>query len=151
MIPPEGFHESKAKLVTLERGLWGTISHYTFTFLWYTIFPISAILVLLTPLALWLAHSVEAEDVVARGDGVTADREAARKAEQGRLAEGWFEAVDAETGNVYYFHRATRQVTWTRPVGGDGGGNHKKTDSDFDAVAFNDALHAVAREKARDR
>ncbi|GMH72811.1 hypothetical protein TrRE_jg3687 [Triparma retinervis] len=179
--PPDGFYETHKRTVLIReltkgRGIFGTIKQFVFSWTWWIISRLTMIMVVVAPLMLWLAHSAEAKDVVDRGDGVTVDAEEDRKKEidglnkrkanmqmpfmnlKGReapLAEGWFEAVDFETGQPYYFHRVTRDVTWTRPV--VSAAAHKKDDDvkvpadEYDEVAFNDALHQVASEKAQDR
>ncbi|GMI05905.1 hypothetical protein TrVE_jg405 [Triparma verrucosa] len=162
-VPPEGFHKSKEKLIKLPEGFFGKLSHFGFSLIWWIVFPLTIILACLTPVAVWLAHSSEAEEVVERGDGVTVEQEEERRrrlneannvgaGHGGVLQEGWFEAVDVDSGRPYYFHRATRQVTWEKPVvkAPQTNERYKKTD-EFDEVAFNDALHAVSTEKARDR
>ncbi len=35
---------------------------------------------------------------------------------EGFLPPGWVEATDPATGRVYFFHEATRETRWTRPV-----------------------------------
>ena len=179
--PPDGFYETHQRAVLIRdltkgRGIFGTIKHFVVSWTWWIISRLTLVMLVVAPLMLWLAHSNEAKEVVDRGDGVTVDAEEDRKKEidglnrrkanmqmpfmnfkekEAPLAEGWFEAIDFETGQPYYFHRVSRDVTWTRPV--VPAAAHKKDDDvkvpadEFDEVAFSDALHQVATEKARDR
>jgi len=110
------------------------------------------------PLAIWFARSDEAKRLVEEGDGVNAVIEEV-------LEDGWEEAVDVNTGAVYYFNQTTRAVTWEKPVkkkivivdenrgdvlngvGVDGEGNAR---DEMDR-AFDDALFSVAHEKVREQ
>jgi len=73
--------------------------------------------------------------------------------------------VDVDSGKPYYFHRASREVSWSRPVKqrsmlppapareGESGGSSSssglsKKDDDYNSVEFQDALYLVAREQA---
>jgi len=186
--PPDDFYKKHRRTVMIRdltegKGVLGTVKNATFVWMWWIISRLTILLFILGPISLWLAHSSEANDIVERGDGVTVDAEEDRKKEieglnkrkgntqmpfmniaglrggrEAPLAEGWFEAVDFETGQPYYFHRVSREVTWTRPVVRNAAAAaHKKNDDEnipqgdeFDEVAFNDALHQVASEKAMD-
>ena len=35
---------------------------------------------------------------------------------QGVLRPGWTEYVDGQTGDTYYFHQATGETSWDRPI-----------------------------------
>lgn len=68
------------------------------------------------------------------------------------LRAGWFEAVDVDSGQPYYYNRATNEVLWERPV--EPGAGAGKKDDDFaltesNAQEFEEAVQMVAREQAR--
>jgi hypothetical protein len=165
--PPKQFHEKHAEIMSQQRSSAGTLWHFISTVTWWVVLALSILLIVVAPFAIWLASTPEAADTVAQGDGVEPEvsNNNVPNASNARaaLAPGWFEAVDVDSGKPYYFHRATREVSWIRPVvagsnnssGGGGGGAYaeRKKDDDYDhnSGEFQDALYSVAREQAMRR
>ncbi|GMI29275.1 hypothetical protein TeGR_g3998 [Tetraparma gracilis] len=161
-VPPEHFHAKHEARVAKKKTFFGKVKSAAMKLVWWTLLPAVVILGVLAPLAVWLAHSAEAKDTVEQGDGVTEEQDERRRAEKnareekaratGVLRAGWFEAVDVDSGQPYYYNRATNEVLWERPV--EPGAGAGKKDDDFaltesNAQEFEEAVQMVAREQAR--
>jgi len=128
--------------------------HHLSNLLFWLLVPTLIIIVGGIPLLIWLANSKQGLDIVEQGDGVNA-------IVKEELEEGWAEAVDVNTGGVYYFNNNTRAVCWEKPVQKKiviiGTKEEEEEEErlgekkiEEQEAAFNDALYSVAHERVRE-